>query len=251
MARVSGIERAIQILDLLEVGGQPLNGSAIAKSINASASTVYPIIEELLERHLLSRSDGGTVWLGPRLYRYGLAYGNSLEMVKIASPVMRELCALTWETVQLCGRDGGMMTILAMEEATGHFRVSSRVGARIPLNWTASGRLLVGHLPSAERRAVFATSAVDSPTGRAITDPDQLAASSADAFEARLSVQLSESDFAVACVASPICDNAGVCLATVAIVLPEQRLIESRERYVKAVQAASRRIEQGLGIFAD
>ena len=251
MARVSGIERTIQILDLLEVAGHPMTGSAIAKGIKASASTVYPIIEELLERHLLSRLEGGAVWLGPRLYRYGLAYGNSLEIVKIATPIMRELCDLTGETVQLCGRDGGMMTILAMEEAPGHFRVSSRVGARVPLNWTASGRLLVGHLPIVERRALFAASAVDSPTGRAVTDADELADSSAAALEARLSVQLSESDFAVACVASPIRDEAGACLATVAIVLPEQRLNESRERYVDAVQVSSRRIERGLGIFKD
>jgi DNA-binding IclR family transcriptional regulator len=246
---VSGIERAIQILDLLEVGGTPMNGSAIAKGINASASTVYPIIDELLGRQLLSRTEGGNVWLGPRLYRYGLTYGNSLEIVKIAAPVMQQMCIDTGETIQLCGRDGGMMTILAMEEPPGHFRVSSRVGARVPLSWTASGRLLIGHLPPEERRAIYAESAVASPTGRAATDPDELSRQAAEAFGERLSVQLSESDFAVACVASPICDDAGACLATVAVVLPEQRLALQRSRYVEAVQAGSRRIEQGLGFF--
>lgn len=250
MARVSGIERTIQIFDLLESTGRAMNGSAIAKGVGASASTIYPIIDELLERQLLARAEGSDVWLGPRLYRYGLAYGNALDIVRIATPVMRDMCQRIGETVQLCGRDGGMMTILGMEEADGHFRVSSRVGSRVPLNWTASGRLLVGHLPPAQRLEIFAASALDSPSGRAATDPDTLSAEAGEAFLARLSVQLSESEFAVACVASPICDAAGACLATVAIVLPEQRLMATREKYVQEVQTASRQIERGFGVFS-
>lgn len=249
MARVSGIERTIQIFDLLESTGRAMNGSAIAKGVGASASTIYPIIDELLERQLLARAEGSDVWLGPRLYRYGLAYGNALDIVRIATPVMRDMCQRIGETVQLCGRDGGMMTILGMEEADGHFRVSSRVGSRVPLNWTASGRLLVGHLPPAQRLEIFAASAQDSPSRRAVTDPRTLSAEAGEAFLARLSVQLSESEFAVACVASPICDAAGACIATVAIVLPEQRLTATREKYVQEVQAASRQIERGFGVF--
>ena len=47
------------------------------------------------------------------------------------------------------------MVVLQMAEGPGHFRVTSRVGSRVPLNWTASGRLLVGHLPDDERIAFF------------------------------------------------------------------------------------------------
>src|SRR5690606_29208031 len=97
---------------------------------------------------------------------------------------------------------------------------------------------------------IFAASAQDSPSRRAVTDPNILSAEAGEAFLARLSVQLSESEFAVACVAAPICDAAGACVATVAIVLPEQRLIATREKYVREVQAASRNIERGFGVFS-
>jgi DNA-binding IclR family transcriptional regulator len=139
------------------------------------------------------------------------------------------------------------MTVLAMEEGPRHFQVSSRVGSRIPLNWTASGRLLVGFLPFEERLAFFRESAVASPTGRAITDPEILAEASGDAFERGVSVQLSESDFAVACVAAPIHEANGACLATMSLVLPEQRVIEAREFLIEAVRAAARRVENALG----
>ena len=56
------------------------------------------------------------------------------------------------EGVTLCAKNQpDSLVVLAMAEPPGHFRVSSKVGTRVPLNWTASGRLLVGHLPVEER----------------------------------------------------------------------------------------------------
>ena len=41
-------------------------------------------------------------------------------------------------------------------------------------------------------------------------------------------MQISESDFSVSCVASPICDASGQCVATVSIVLPEHKVLQDR-----------------------
>jgi len=134
-----------------------------------------------------------------------------------------------------------------MADGPGHFRVMSEVGTRVPLNWTASGRLLVGHLPDAERLAIFKAGAKASPTARAETNPKALAKLSRQAFAERLSIQMSETDFLVSCVASPICDQAGACVATVSIVLPEHKVIARDAFYADAVRAASEKIERNLG----
>jgi DNA-binding IclR family transcriptional regulator len=157
------------------------------------------------------------------------------------------LCGKIGETVQICGRDGDSMVVLAMAEGPGHFKVTSRVGTRVPLNWTASGRLLVGHLPAAERLALFRRCGKASPTGRAETDAATLAEAARAALAERLSIQLGESDFSVACVAAPIRDAAGACQATISIVLPEQKVARDRSRFASAVQSAAARIEALLG----
>ncbi len=41
--------------------------------------------------------------------------------------------------------------------------------------------------------------------------------------------------------------RAGECVATISIVLPEHKVVESRDRYAEAVRGASERIEQALG----
>ena len=245
--RVSGMDRALQILDHLYTTGEPAGSYAIAKAIGAPLSTVYVVIDELVERDMLARRADGLVWLGPRLYHYGLAYQRSLDFLGEASHVMHDLCREIGEAVQICGRDDDHMVVLAMADGPGHFRVMSEVGTRVPLNWTASGRLLIGHLPEAERITVFSRCARGSPTGRAETDAAALSRLAGRAFEERLSIQISETDFLVSCVASPICDASGKCVATISIVLPEHKISANPELYGDAVRNASATIETRLG----
>jgi DNA-binding IclR family transcriptional regulator len=244
---VSGIDRALQVLDHLLETGEPSGPYAIAKAIGVPLSTAYSIVGDLVGKDLLSRRSDGSVWLGPRLHHYGLAYARSLDFLSEASREMHDLCRAVGETVQICGRDADHMVVLAMADGPGHFRVTSRIGTRVPLNWTASGRLLVGHLPEKERLAVFRRCARASPTGKAETDPAALARESREALARRLSIQVGVSDFWMACIAAPICDRAGACLATISIVLPEQKAAADGARLGIAVQAAAERVEKALG----
>jgi DNA-binding IclR family transcriptional regulator len=245
-SRVSGIDRALQVLDHLQETGTPAGPYAIGKAIGAPLSTAYAVIEDLVDKGLLSRRADGAVWLGARLHHYGLAYARSLDFLDVATHEMHALSRDVEETVQICGRDGDHM-VVAMSEGPGHFRVTSRIGTRVPLNWTASGRLLVGHLPADERLALFRRSAQRSPTGRAETNAAVLSAAAAEAFAERLSIQISESDFSVACVAAPIRDQTDSCIATISIVLPEPKAAQAQDRYAGAVRAAAARIEAALG----
>jgi len=250
-ARVSGIDRVLQILDHLQTTEVPATAYELAKAVGAPLSTVYALVDDLVEKGMLDRTGEGNVWLGSRLYHYGLSYVRNLDLLTIATHEMHELSRAVGETVQICGRDGHHMVVLAMAEGSGHFQVTSRVGTRVPLNWTASGRLLAGHLPEAERLALFRASAKSSPTGRAETDEVVLAETSRRCFGEGLSIQAGESDYSVACIAAPIRDRRGICLATISIVVPEFKVTQPEPDLVAAVKASARRIEERLGRPAD
>ncbi len=112
----------------------------------------------------------------PRVMRCRLIYRAGLDAFGVTEQEMIRLSEATGETVRICARDGGMMLVVGMAVGSGHFRVASDVGTRVPLNWTASGRLLLDHLAEAERRRAFADCARPSRTGIAETDPDRLSA---------------------------------------------------------------------------
>lgn len=246
--RVSGIERSVQIMDLLCSLGRPTNAYEIAKSIGAPISTVYSIVEELSTRSLLTRNEDNTLWLGPRLLRYGLAYESNMDLLTEAKLEMARLSRDINETVQVCYRDEGFMVVVAMAHGEGHFRIASDIGTRVPVNWTASGRLLLGYLPEQERIEAFRTYSKKSPTGVAETNPKKLALQAGEDFQNKLAVQLGASEYAVACIASPICDKTDTCLATISIVLAENKAKSDLDYFSNAVKSAARSIEQALGV---
>jgi DNA-binding IclR family transcriptional regulator len=241
------MDRALQILDHLYQTGTPAGSYVIAKAIKAPLSSVYMIIDDLVEKNILARNPDGTIWLGARLFHYGLAYARSLDFMTVATQEMQDLCRRVGETVQICGREGESMIVLAMADGPSHFQVASRVGTRVPLNWTASGRLLVGHLPEAERIALFQRCARSSPTGRAEIDAKTLSKLAGKAFDNLLSIQVAESDYAVACIASPIRDQEGCCIATISVVLPDQKVQSDEIGYADCVKASAARIEKLMG----
>lgn len=245
--RVSGIDRTFQILDYLTERGGAATAYDIAGAIGAATSTVYEIVDALIARGVLVRDEErGQVFLGPKLHFYGLGYLRNLNVSSVFKGAMEKLARETRETVQICGRDDDRMVVEMMEEGDGHFQVSSRVGTRVPWNWTASGQLLVGHLPDHERARMISR-AVASPTGRAETAPDELEKRCLRARASRLAVQINESDFSVACIAAPIVAPGGRCIATISLVVPERRAREKGEDFAARVRAAAAEIERAMG----
>lgn len=245
--RQTGLDRTLQVLDALTEAQSPMTAYQIATAVGAPTSTIYRTVDEMLARGLLSRSGNKALWLGPRLMRYGLLYRTKLDFFAEARREMEHLCQRTGETVQICGRDEGMMVVLAMAEGEGHFRVTSNVGTRVPLNWTASGKLLLGHLSEDAARSEFARHAEPSPTGRAETDPAALARQARADFAAGLSIQRSDSEYSVACIAAPIRDRDGACHATISIVLSEKQVDDKGALLIAAVREAAASIEARLG----
>lgn len=246
-SRTSGIDRALQIFDQLQRVQQATTAYEIARAVGAPLSTIYAIIDDLVEKGLLDRDRNGLIWFGSRIYHYGLSYAHNLDLLGAATHEMHELARKCGETVQVCGRDQDMMVVLAMEDGSGQFQVSSRVGSRSPLNWTASGRLLVGHLPHEELLEIFARSARVSPTGRAETNPHVLADNAHEALAQGLSIQAGESDFAVACIAAPVLDRQGHCQATMSIVVPEHKVHQKDPDLIALVKDSARLVGTRLG----
>ena len=245
--RVSGIDRMFQVLDFLTARGAPATAYDIAGAIGAPSSTIYEIVETLIEKQALVRDEArGTVFLGPKLHFYGLGYVRNLNVAAVFQRAMEKLAETTRETVQICGRDDDKMVVEMMEEGDGHFQVSSRVGSRVPWNWTASGHLLVGYLDRHERARLIAR-ANPSPTGNAETDAGRLEKRCLQARARRLAVQISESDFAVACIAAPIVAPGGKCIATISLVVPEARARKNAEGLAAKVRAAAAEVERAMG----
>lgn len=245
--RTSALDRIMQVLDFLQNNDAPATAYEIARAVGAPLSTIYTLVEDLVEKDILDRFEDGRLWFGHRLYHYGLTYSRHLDLLTAANHEMADLALASGETVQVCGRDGDYMVVLGMVDGPDHFQVASQVGSRTPINWSASGRLLVGHLSEDERRAIFTQATRPSPTGRAETDIDILTLTSRQALDAGLSIQAGESAYSIACIAAPILDTAGVCRATISIVVPDDKVDQASPDLKHLVRQSAANIARRLG----
>ncbi len=246
-SRMSGLLRATQVLDRLVVEGKATSAYDLAKAIHAPVSTIYGVVDALVQAGLLERDTAGAVWFGSRMYHYGLAYGRNVDLLREARAEMRRLANDLGETVQICARHEGFVVIQDMAEASRNLRVSSRIGARVPINWSVSGRFFLAHLPQQEQLEIFRQNAVPSATGRAPLDPGQFVALCEEARRLGYASQLSGTDEGIACIAAPITNASGICEMTISIIMPELRVRETLDSYAAAVREAAARIEARVG----
>lgn len=249
--RTNGVERAFQVIEHLVETGEAATAYQVAKATGAPLSTIYDIIGQLEKLEVLQRNGGGgKFFLGNRMLYYGLAYTNHLAEDDVYRLEADNLCRTSGENVQICIRDGDYMVVAAMAEGGDHFYVSSRPGNRTPLNWSASGLLLIGHLSPEERERIFAR-AKPSPTGRALTDPDELEKACRDSWSQGYCIQVAQSDFAIANIAAPVINSRAECVATISLVVPE---VVARSRggdLLRHVLTSARSIERQLGYKYD
>ena len=88
-----------------------------------------------------------------------------------------------------------------------------------------------------------------SPNNDAIIDPLLLSKTSKEEFTAGLAIQVSLSEFSVSCIAAPIKGRDGSCIATISVVLPEQKASSNLDYYTTEVQNSANKIELAIGSF--
>lgn len=243
------VRRTLDIFELMMTEREPLSVATIIDRLRIPKSTAYELIRMLTDTGYLERARRpGTHFLGRRLFELGMAYRAQVDLLKEGSQIVEALRDSTGETVQLSVLENEMMLVLLKEESRQPIRIISHVGTRVPVNWAAAGRLLVSDLPDAELRRLLEHSARPSPTGRAPTDVNLLIAQIRRARAHGYAVELNETNAHAGCVAAPVLDASGHCIAAISIVAPEQRLQrKQRETLIHAVKEHAGRLSHRLG----
>lgn len=243
------VRRALDILELMLARGEALSVAEIVAALKIPKSTAYELVRSLGEGGYVERSGkGGGLFLGRKLFELGMAYRSKIDLLKDGSQIVEELRDQVGETVQLSVLENDMMLVLVKEEGSQSIRIISRVGSRVPVNWAAAGRLLVSDLDDERLRELLQRSVRPSPTGQAVTDIPKLISQVRRARKQGYAIEINEANAHAGCVAAPIIDAAGHCVAAISAVAPEQRLGRAnRDRLVAAVTAAAQHLSRRLG----
>lgn len=234
------LQRGIAVVELLGSRG-PQTMAEVVAALAIPKSTAYEIARALGEAGWVSPDARGRLALGRRLHEVGQAYAQGSDLLREGAEVIRALRDATGDTVQLSALEGDRMVVLLKEEGLRALRIISRAGSRVPVNWAAAGRLLVSDLGDDDLRRLLAATVAPSPTGRAETDVERLVGQ-VRLFRARgWAAEVGETNEMAGCVAAPVLDRAGRCVAAISVAAPEQRLLPPlrEELAAKVVEAAA------------
>ncbi|MEX3784666.1 IclR family transcriptional regulator [Paraburkholderia sp. BR14374] len=154
-SRARGVDRVIAIFRQLHVAQRPLTMRELIEATGAPRSSIYELVAILTEVGWLETAADGSVFFGREMHYYGSDYATHNDLISRAHQSILGLVRKYDETTQLCMLEGNKYTVVLSEHSARPFNISSDIGVRVPIPWTATGRLLLGHLSADEIRALI------------------------------------------------------------------------------------------------
>lgn len=154
-SRARGVDRVIEIFRQLHVAQRPMTMRELIEATGAPRSSVYELVAILTEVGWLETGADGNVFFGREMHYYGSDYAARNDLISRAHQAILALVRKHDETTQLCMLEGNKYTVVLSESSARPFNISSDIGVRVPIPWTATGRLLLEHLDADQIRALI------------------------------------------------------------------------------------------------
>lgn len=218
--------------------------TAIAERAGLPLSTTHRLVGEWVGWGGLTRRDNGQYSLGLKLWELGVQTPTALNLRTIALPYLEDLYETTREHVHLAILDG--RDALYLEKLSGHHavRLTSRVGARLPLHSTGVGLVLLAHAPADVVQEYLATS-LERFLPRTVTEPEAIRKRLAEIRLTGVARMSEEMTMGSSSIAAPIRDRTGRVVAAVSIVTRTTQSVDTEREL--AVRVAATGVSRALG----
>jgi IclR family KDG regulon transcriptional repressor len=245
------LRRGLDILELFLQHNNGLKVPEITERLGIPRASVHELVGTLAERgYLQAVSEPPSRYvLGVRAFELGGAYERGLDLATLGRESAQGIAAQCGETVQVVVRDGQHVVYIVKVDSTHSIRLVSDVGSRLPAYCTAVGKVLLAALPAKDLDALFPDDEALVPmTANSIRTRERLLSELALTRQRGWSEEYSESNENAACVAAPVYDRSGACVAGMSISTPIMRLDDDKKaRYVDLVVRGAAELSTKLG----
>ena len=220
----------------------------IAEFLGLHKSTVHGILMTLENRGFIEKSpQSGKYRLGLRLLDLGTMKRESLEVVKIAHPILVDLAEKTQETVHLAIYDHGDVVYIDKIEPHNAVKIISYIGKRNPVYCTGVGKCLLAYQDENEVQRII-QKGLTRMTPFTITEEKNLMEELLTVRREGIAFDREEIDIGIVCAASPVRDYKGRVIAAVSVSAPTFRIAkENLDSLVEPVHSAAVLISRNLG----
>lgn len=155
--RAPALDKGLDILELLSEQSAGLTRAEIVKAMGRSPSEIYRMLERLVARGYVARSEGGDRYaLTMKLLVLANRHPPVRRLVAQALPLMDAFARETRQSSHLAAPDHGAAVVVAQSSPLDSWEFRVRLGARLDLIDTGSGRTLLAFQDPARRDQALA-----------------------------------------------------------------------------------------------
>jgi len=147
--RAPALEKGLDVLELLARETQPLSLSQLSERLGRSKGEIFRMMQVLEDRHYIAKRPGEDGYtLTNRLFMLGVEQPPMRGLLETSLPLMHRLAEDIWQSCHLAVPALDQIVIIARVEAPGAMGFSVRLGHRVPMMSSTSGRVLLANQPS-------------------------------------------------------------------------------------------------------
>jgi len=243
------LNKTFSILEVLLQQGSAMNMTEISEKLGLYPSTTHRILDTLKHWGYVEQDPRTQKYqLGLKALELGMAKLQQIDLVREATPYLKELVKQCNETVHLGVLEEGEVMYLAKEESSQTIRMISYVGKRAPVHCTALGKVLLTYLSVEERKKILGEKVLPRLTENTITDKSELEKELSKVREQGFALDREENEKDVRCIAAPIRNYQGEVIAALSISSPVFRIDKNAQNNLKvALTETSTKISKRLG----
>ncbi len=243
------LDKSLSLLELLLQEGSYMNMIELSEKLGFYPSTTHRILDTLKYWGYVEQDPHTQKYqLGLKALELGMAKLHQMDLVREATPCLKELVNQCNETVHLGTLEGGEVLYLAKEESSQTIRMISYVGKRAPLHSTSLGKVLLAYLSAEDRKKILEGKVLPRLTENTITDKRELEKELGKVRVQGFALDREENEKDVRCVAAPIRNYQGEVIAAVSVSSPVFRIDKNAQNKLKeALIETSKKISKRLG----
>jgi IclR family transcriptional regulator, pca regulon regulatory protein len=250
------LARGLAILSTFH-SDRPLIGvSELSRGLDLSRSTVHRYVATLAKLGYLQQDpDSKRYRLGPKVLDLGFSALNSMDLLEISAPFLRQLSDETQRTVNVAILEGVDVVYIERCRAARpgqqeiDLNLNLHVGARLPAYCTAMGKAILAFVPEARLEEVIARTDFVPRGPNTLTDAPAFRAALDRVRSTGIAVNDEELAYGLRSIAAPIYSHTGEVLAALNLaihrtIVPMDELVV---RYSPAVIKTANDISSSMG----
>lgn len=205
---VQSVDRTLTILEVLSDYEDGLGITEISEKVELHKSTVHRLLNTLIFKGYIKQDKNTNKYgLTLKLFELGNKKVESMDLVSVVEPYLKELMEKTNEVVHLGMREGSDIIYVSKMEPQKSMKMYTRIGMRKPIYCTAMGKAMMAYMTEEEAQKIWDESDIQKLTNNTIVDFNDIKENLRDIREKGYAMDDQEVEEGIRCVGTILKDH--------------------------------------------